>query len=734
MKRTIFINAIILLTLILSACTPVVPGVPTPTPLGAPTATLRDPLLQTTSAPDPGPAASAFLQNWVKEDYTKMYDSLTRVSRDAITREKFQARYLDIAANLTLQKLEFEILSSLINSPRSAQVAYRVTFNTIIAGTLKRDTAMSLSMEDGGWKVQWDDALIMPELKGGNRLAMDYKIPTRGSITDRSGQDLALQAEAYALGVIPGQITDGTEKRLLAELADLTGKPQAWIKASYEKAAPSSYVPIGEAPKAQVEERASVLNSLPGLQIVDYRGRFYVNNGIAPHVLGYVQTIPKESLTDFLRKGYRGDERVGMSGMEKWGETYLTGQRGASLYVVDANGAIITRLAQVDSRPAQSITTTLDKNLQFAAQKAIEGFRGAIVVLERDTGRVLAMVSTPGFDPNAFEPTSNNSAAQINALLANNDKPLVNRAAQGLYPMGSIFKIVTMAAALESGLYTPDTKYNCGYTFTELPGVTLYDWTYEKQVPASGELTLSEGLMRSCNTYFYHVGLDLYRRSGNDTVTKMAAAFGLGKATGIGQVAEETGQNVIPQDERAAVQVVFGQGAVLATPLQVAAMIAAVGNGGTLYRPQVVERIGALDGPATFTFKPEVNGTLPLKPENLAAIQAAMRSVIDNRRGTGWSIFTGLGIPLAGKTGTATNPFGNSHAWFAGYTYAGRADKPDIAMVVLAENAGEGSEIAGPIFRRVVENYFFGRSSALYWWESTYYITRTPAPTATKKP
>ncbi len=733
MKRIIF-NTLLLLILVLTACTPTLPGSPTATPLAGGTPTLRDPLVQTTSSPDPTPVARAFLQSWVIEDYNQMYDSLTRVSRDAITREKFEARFLDISYNLTLKKLEYEVLSSLVNSPRTANVAYRLTFNTTLAGIIKRETAMTLSMEDGSWKVQWDDGLIMPELKGGNRLTLDYKIPTRGDIYDRQGLELVTQSEAYAIGVIPGQITEGTEKRLLAELAELTGKPQQWIKAMYENAVPSSYVPIGEAPKQQVDARGSILNNLPGLQVVDYKGRFYYNGGVAPHVVGYVQAIPREALTEYRRNGYRGDEKVGMSGLEKWAENQLAGQRGASLYVVDPNGSIITRLAQVDSAPSQSITTTLDKNLQIAAQKAIEGFRGAIVVLERDTGRVLAMVSTPGFDPNAFEPTSFNSFAQVQDLVADTRKPLLNRATQGLYPMGSIFKIITMAAALETGLYTPETKYNCGYTFTELPGVTLYDWTYEKQVPASGELTLSEALMRSCNTYFYHVGLDLYRRSANDTVTKMAAAFGLGKATGIGQVAEEDGQNLIPENERAAVQVVFGQGAVLATPLQVATFIAAVGNGGTLYRPQVVEKMANLDGVASQTFKPEVNGTLPLKPENLAAIQAAMRSVVENRRGTGWSIFTGLGVPVAGKTGTATNPFGNSHAWFAGYTYAGRADKPDIAMVVLTENAGEGSEISGPIFRRVVENYFYGRPSALYWWESTYYVTRTPAPTATKKP
>ena len=135
LKRILF-NSLLLLILVLSACTPTLPGSPTSTPRGASTATLRDPLVQTTSSPDPAPVARAFLENWVIEDYNKMYDALTRVSRDAITREKFQARFLDIAANLTLQKLEFELLSSLVNSPRTATEAYAVPFNTVLAGAI----------------------------------------------------------------------------------------------------------------------------------------------------------------------------------------------------------------------------------------------------------------------------------------------------------------------------------------------------------------------------------------------------------------------------------------------------------------------------------------------------------------------------------------------------------------------------------------------------------------------
>lgn len=720
--------------MLLAACnqTPAIPATPT---LRA-NSTLGPPPARTTSVPDVKAAARAYLDGWKVDDYEGMYALLTSVSQDAITQEEFSKHYRGVAVEAALSGIDYEILSSLA-SPNTAQVSYRVVLHSVLVGDVQRDTVMNLTLEKGQWRVQWDDTLVLPELAGGNYLAMEREgyTPARANIYDRNGHALVAQADATALGLYPDNIDIEQADTLFSELSNLTGLRVDTIQGLYASFPPGGgwYLPLGEVPAERVANRYDLLSGLSGLVMSSYKSRYYFDGGTAPHVVGYVGTIRSEQLDEYLRKGYRQDERVGQEGLEQWGEPYLSGKRGGALYVFNSQGQYVTQLAEAPAQPSQAIYTTLDRDFQLAAQQAIASFRGAIVALERDTGRVVAMASSPGFDPNAFEPVNFNSGTLISDFLSDSSQPLFNRASQGQYPLGSVFKIITMAAALESGRYTPESTLECGYFFDELPGVRLNDWTWEHfqedgKTQPSGLLTLPGGLIRSCNIWFYHIGRDLFDQDMTKAISDMARAFGLGDRTGIEGVEEEAGQVPDPASQLDATNLAIGQGDLQVTPLQVADFIAAVGNGGTLYRPQVIERIAPPDGDPSFEFKPEVRGTLPIQPETLQVIQEAMVGVVEGTkpRGTAQHVFTGLNIPVAGKTGTATSGSGLPHAWFAGYTDAGREDKPDIAVVVIVENVGEGSDYAAPIFRRIIEQYFRGNPGKLYPWEAMYNVTRTP--------
>ncbi len=740
--------AILILTAIMIGCSQSTSVAPTATKTLAvqPSPSLPQPQVETTSVPDPELLARIYLDHWKAEEYSAMYALLTKVSQDAISEADFTARYKGVANEAALTSWDYEITSSLKN-PESGQVGYRVVLHSILVGDIDRETKMNLSLENGQWRVQWDDSLILPELRGGNNLVMDYRIPSRGNIYASDGRALVAQADAVAIGLDTAAVDPQQEDALLGEIYRLTGvHPQnlsgminAWRPFGY-------YLPVADISVEALGTREAVLAGYSGVILQPFRTRYYFDDGIAPHVLGYMSLIQADEVDEYKRLGYRIDERVGRDGLELYAEKYLAGVRGGALYVVDPSNNIITKLADTEPQPAQAVYTTIDYDLQLGLQRSnalSDGMLGAIVVLERDTGKVLAMLSSPGFNPNLFEPANYNYSYLIDDLYAST-KPLLNRATQGQYPLGSVFKIITMSAALESGLYTKDSEYDCGYFFTELPGIQPHDWTYDHyledgKTQASGRLTLMEGLMRSCNPWFWHIGLDFYNRGMFTAISDMARGFGLGSSTGI-EIGDAAGQIPDPTSQVDAINLAIAQGNTLITPLQVADFISAVGNGGTLYAPQVIERIEPVVGDPTYVFTPTVRGKLPVSPENLSIVQEAMVSVVMNPRGTAYrtsafglnSFVTSTGIPVAAKTGTAESGYADPHAWFAGYTFAGRQNRPDIAVAVVVENGGEGSVVAAPIFRRVLEIYFLGSPQIRYPWEAQVGVVATPTPEVTE--
>lgn len=735
MKLFRWLNLIVIMTF-LSACSSggsgLIPSVPTDTALPPPAVTV-------VSAPDPSLTLAAYLDAYKADDYNAMYSLISKVTQDTVPLEDFAKRNRDALNQMSAGSFDYEVFSSLVN-PYSAEIAYKVSYRTALVGDIQRDMVARLTLENGEWRLQWDESLILPELAGGNVLRMDYSIPSRGNIYDREGDVVAAQTDAYAFSIIPGNVTEQSLSTLLSEVWRLCGTSMEDL--AYQIANTPAFFPISlcEASAQESERIRSVYPS--GLQWTQYNSRFYFDQGTSSNIVGYTQFISPENLDQYRRLGYRGDERVGSTGIEQWAEDYLAGVHGGTLYVVDpVTGQIVTRVGESAPKPADSVYLTIDDNLQYYAQQAIKGFNGAAVVIEVETGRVLAMASSPGYDANIFEPNNPNAATLISQLVPGS---LLNRAAQGQYPLGSVFKIITMAAGMESGLFVPETTLDCQYTWTRLSDQIRYDWTYQHcqdrlaagqecntsdSIP-SGQLTLSEGLMRSCNPFFWEIGYTLYQNNRPNDIANMARAFGLGQPTGIGQIPEAAGQITDPPTVIDMVNQAIGQGEVLVTPLQVASFIAALANGGTLYRPQLVERIEPVDGSAAVqVFKPEARGTLQLQPFRLELIKNAMIDVVKSSRGTANFRLRGLAIPVAGKTGTAESGSGLPHAWFAGYTMAAEnTGLPDIAIAVILENIGEGSDYAAPVFKRIVETYYYGTPRSFYWFESNFGVTKTPTP------
>ncbi len=688
---------IVLLALLVSACRAGTTPAPTSdAPAAAPPTATMD-------IARPEAVGRQFLRAWEEGDYAAMYALLAPSLRSGLDEEKFTEAYrsaLDTATviSVTTQPLQLAL------SGTTAALDFREVWHTAIFGRLEAENRLLLREEEARWWIDWRREAIWPDLVEGRRFAVEYQVPPRANIYDRNGAGLAVEGTVVTVGVVPGQIED--ESAVLSALSELFGSSPESLRRRYAGQPADWFIPIGEVSTEESLAHDEAL-SQPGIQRRERTVRLYPD-GVAPHVVGWIGPIPAEKADFYRRRGYRRDALVGISGLEAWGESILAGQNGGLLYIIDADGAYVKGVAERRPMRGRSLYTTIDRDFQLAVQTILSGQVGAIVALDVASGAVIAMASSPSFDNNLF--TAQGDTGERQRLLADPRHPLFNRATQGTYPLGSVFKIVTMAAGMENGLVEPRTTFYCPGHWDGLGRANRkFCWLRS----GHGTLTLEQGLVRSCDVVFYQVG---YLLDGQDPelLPRYGRAFGLGEATGLRELPEATGLMPSPAWKQStylenwtsgdSVNLAIGQGFLLVTPLQVARMMAAIANGGRLYRPYIVARTddGAGHGSET---TPEVVGRLPLDEAHLRVIQAAMLAVTQSPHGTATHRFRGLSVPVAGKTGTAQAPGETSepHAWFAGYF---PADDPQVALVVMVENGGEGSTIAAPLFRQVVEAYY----------------------------
>jgi penicillin-binding protein 2 len=681
----------VLLFFLLAGCD-LLPGESaTPTPVASPTPVVF--------AED---TARAFLKAWSASDYAAMYTMLAPSAQEAITAEKFIARYQGIALEATFKAVK-PVFNSVHEEGNEAEVTYTVTIETYAAGILQHDNKMLLRRENNRWGVLWNPGLIFPQLASGGTVKFYPLVSARADIFDRKGRPFTQPQTLNIVEVVPAEFKN--ENSVLLALSKVFNQSLAAIKAMYSKYPGDWRTPIGTLTPEQVKANLDALNQ-PGIHIERTQDvRTYPQGSLAAHVIGYVGQINADELDKLQVRGYREGDFIGKSGLEYWGEQYLAGTRGGKLVILSPSGAISTTLSTLPAKQSQNIYTTLDIDVQNIVENALGNRIGAAVVMDISNGNVLAMASHPTWDPNKL--SQRMTPAEFRALINDPGDPLVNRAAQSAFPPGSVFKIVSYAAAVEKGIFTPNSMFNDpGYWDGLGPNFRKYNWTYPITGKGLGTLSLSSALTQSDDVVFYQVGQKLDQVDKNILPT-FARGFGLGSETGI-EIAEAIG--IVPDPNQGVwrpgdpINMVIGQGTMLASPLQIADMMAAVANGGTLYKAHVVARISSLAEGTEKVTQPEVRGKLPVSAATLASIKQALVRVTTDKDGTAYNAFKGSKVTVAGKTGTAeVLKTGEPHSWFAAYA---PADNPKIAVVVFAEHGGEGSSTAAPIVREIVEKYF----------------------------
>ncbi len=669
----------------------------------------------------------------MRGDYGTMYNLLSPTSRAAIDADGFAHRYRSTLIEASVLTVTTRLQSSLRDGDQ-AWAAFNLKLDTALAGTLVTDTIMSLSRQGEQWGVDWDASLIWPQLAGDHYFRMEYTVPLRANIYDLNGLGLAREGTIVTVGVIPGDVED--DEAVLAALMQITDLTAEEILGRYIDAPATWKTTIADIPAEVSIEHNDMLASTPGIYRDEKPGRIYPHGGAAPHIVGWVAPVPAEQLDAYRARGYRGDEWVGIYGIEAWGEEILGGKHGGKLTLITGAGEVVEVLSETSAVPGRAIYTTIDRDFQEKVQQILGQRKGAIVVLDARTGAVRALASSPGFDSNVFVgPAGEVGRSQ---LLADPRHPLVNRAIHGIYPLGSVFKIVTIAAAMEEAHMDPvGTSFFCpGYWDGLGAAARKACWT------SHGDITLKDALTASCDVTFYEVGLTL-DGVGQDILPDYARGFGFGVSTGLEALPDDAG--LVPDYEWKVnnigeawwvgdtINLAIGQGYLLVTPIQVARMMAAVANGGTLLRPFLIDRIGSgANGEPAQVTEPEGVGTVPLSAAHLIAIQEALLGVTTMSIGTAPHRFTGLSILVAGKTGTAESggPETMPHSWFAAYA---PAHDPEIAIVVIVEKVGEGSTFAAPMTRQVVEAYYGLPLTPLPPQAMEGYATPTPPPEATEE-
>ncbi|HEY5906903.1 MAG TPA: penicillin-binding protein 2 [Vicinamibacteria bacterium] len=527
----------------------------------------------------------------------------------------------------------------------------------------------------------------------------------RGALLDRKGRVLVENRPSFNVVLTPEHSRDLDET--VSRVARVLHLGEAQIRERLARRAPPFKLVVLRT-DASLQDVAAVearRRELPEVNVEVVPLRSYPLASAAAHTLGRVGEVSDRQLEQPEFSGLEPGALVGQAGLESEYNKNLMGKDGVRRVIVNSRGLEVKEAERTEPEDGPALTLTLDAELQRAAEAAFRGRSGSAVALDPETGEILALTSSPAYDPNRF--TTGIEMGLWQKLNTDPEKPLINRVIQGLYAPGSTFKIVAAAAGLEEGLITPYTTVYC-------PGYYSIYGTVRRCAAKGGHglVSLRQAIARSCNVYFYQLGVKL--EIGR--LSAWAKKLGLGSPTGVDLPGELSGLMPSPEWKLRVqkapwyagetVSVAIGQGQVMATPLQLARLAAVVANGGRLVRPHLVKSVGGVPTPWP---APE---DLGLKPETVRLVLEGMRSVVTEGTGRRAQV---PGVEVAGKTGSAQvvastrlarDPKSHKllpHGWFVCFA---PVDRPRIAMAVLVEHGGSGGEAAAPVAQEILARYF----------------------------
>lgn len=567
-----------------------------------------------------------------------------------------------------------------------------------------------------------------------NRIALIPIVPNRGVITDRNGVVLAHNYSAFTLEITPSQ-TGKLDETIdsLAEVIDIQPKDRKRFKRLLDEAKNFESIPIRtRLTDAEVAKFAAHRYRFPGVEVKARLFRQYPLGDIASHAIGYIGRITERDLKwieeSEKQANYKGTDHIGKTGLEQHYEFELHGETGYEEVEIDAGGRALRSLKRIPPVSGNNLQLTLDAKLQQITEQAFGDRKGALVAIEPSTGGILALVSTPTYDPNLF--VDGITPENWKELNEHPSKPMVNRAINGAYPPGSTFKPFMALAALESGKRTPNQAISDPGYFN----FGNHQFRDDKK-GGHGSVDMYKSIVHSCDTYYYMLANDM----GIDAIAKFMGSLGLGQRTGIDLGKDDGGESkgVLPSQEwkkqrfkkpeqqkwyaGETISIGIGQGYNAYTPIQLAQATATLANNGVMFRPHLVRHIADTKTGEKRLVEPTPIRDLQLKLGNIDVIRRAMVGV--NKEGTGARAFAGAPYEAAGKTGTAqvfslkgaqykegaVKKELRDHALFIAYA---PADNPKIALAVLVENGGFGAQSAAPIARMVIDYYLLGKLPA----------------------